>query len=76
MTKNYKSILVECKSVNRKQVDETFYLTLDSLADRFGAGYKIVLIPVTDISAEGYSSYFERGKRMDIITISKKSDLD
>lgn len=73
LTKGYRSILVECKST--KNVDEDFYLILDSLADHFGIGYKKVLIAVTDASNSVYESYVSRGKQMDIITISKKADL-
>ncbi|MBQ1376641.1 MAG: DUF1887 family protein [Lachnospiraceae bacterium] len=73
LTKGYRSILVECKST--KSPDEDYYLTLDSLADHFGIGYKKVLIMVTDISSDGYGQYKSRGKQMDIITISTKEEL-
>lgn len=73
LTKGYRSILVECKST--KNVEENFYLILDSLADHFGIGYKKVLIAVTDENSDAYDDYVSRGKQMDIITISKKADL-
>ena len=73
LTKGYRSILVECKST--REPDENFYMTLDSLADHFGIGYKKVLVMVTDTSARSFSHYDSRGKQMDIITISKKEDL-
>lgn len=73
LTKDYRSILVECKST--RTPDEGFYLTLDSLADHFGIGYKKVLIMVTDTNKTSYDNYVSRGKQLDIITISKKSDL-
>jgi predicted AAA+ superfamily ATPase len=73
LTKDYRSILVECKST--KMPDEGFYLTLDSLADHFGIGCKKVLIMVTDIHRESYDKHVSRGKQMDIITISNKNDL-
>lgn len=73
LTKDYRSILVECKST--KDVEEGFYLTLDSLADHFGIGYKKVLILVTDSTNESYDSYVSRGKQMDIITLTSKDDM-
>lgn len=74
LTKGYRSILVECKSI--KNVQESFYLILDSIADHFGIGYKKVLIMVTDTDKEGYSQFVSRGKQMGIITISKREELD
>lgn len=74
LTKGYRSLLVECKST--KDMDESFYLTLDSLADHFGIGCKKVLIAVTDTNGSSYGNYVSRGKQMDIITISQKTDLD
>ncbi len=73
LTKGYRSIFVECKST--KDPDEGFYLTLDSLADHFGIGFKKVLVMVTDTSSRAFSKYDSRGKQMDIITISRKSEL-
>ena len=73
LTKGYRSILVECKST--KEVEEGFYLTLDSLADHFGIGYKKVLILVTDASDHAYDGYVSRGKQMDIITLTSKEDM-
>ncbi len=73
LTKGYRSILAECKST--KSPDENFYLTIDSLGDHFGIGYKKVLIMVTDVQAASYEQYRSRGNLMDIITLSTKSDL-
>lgn len=73
LTKGFRSILVECKSA--KDVSEDFYLILDSLGDHFGINYKKVLILVTDVKAGSYERYNSRGKQMDIITISSKTDM-
>lgn len=73
LTKDYRSILVECKST--KNPDENFFLTLDSLGDHFGIGYKKVLIMVTDVEDKAYDGYLSRGRQMDIIVISKKEEL-
>ncbi|MCR5323267.1 MAG: hypothetical protein K6E85_08375 [Lachnospiraceae bacterium] len=73
LTKGYRSIMIECKST--KEQDEQYYLTLDSLADHFGIGYKKVLIIVTDPDTERFNIQESRGKQMDIITVSKKEDL-
>ncbi len=70
LTKGYKSVLVECKSV--KTPDESFYLNLDSLADHFGIGQKKVLIMISNTGER----YISRGKQLDIITISSKEELD
>ena len=64
---------MECKST--KSADEGYYLTLDSLGDHFGIGFKKVLIMVTDTRAKTYGGYVSRGKQMDIITLSSKDDL-
>lgn len=74
LTKGYRSILVECKST--KEQDENYYLTLDSLADHFGIGFKKVLIIVTNTGSEGFDMHEARGRQMDIVTVSQKSDLD
>ena len=74
LTKDYRSIIVECKSA--KSPDEDFYLILDSLANQFGIGYKKVLVMVTDTTAKNYDSYVLRGEQLEIITISEKEDLD
>lgn len=73
LTKGFRSVFVECKST--KDADENFYLTLDSLADHFGIGYKKVLIMVTDVRNDSYDIHISRGKQMDIITISEKAEL-
>lgn len=73
LTKGFRSIFVECKST--KDADENYYLTLDSLADHFGIGYKKVLIMVTDVRNDSYDIHISRGKQMDIITISEKAEL-
>lgn len=74
LTKGFRSIFVECKST--KDADENFYLTLDSLADHFGIGFKKVLIMVTDMENDSYDIHLSRGKQMDIITISDKAELE
>lgn len=73
LTKDYRSILIECKS--RKDMNEGYYLTLDSLADHFGIGYKKVLIVITNTNKKGFAGQISRGKQMDIITISSKEEL-
>ena len=73
LTKGFRSVLVECKST--KEVKESFYLTLDSLADHFGIGYKKVLIVLSDMANGPYSNYVLRGQMMDVITISTKEEL-
>ena len=74
LTHGYRSLLVECKST--RDGSEDFYLTLDSLADHFGIGYKKVLIMVTDTTTEQYRNFKSRGEQMDIITISGRQELD
>jgi hypothetical protein len=74
LTKGYRSILVECKST--KEVDEGYYLTLDSLGDHFGIGCRKVLVVVTRSDSKGYDVQLSRGRQMDILTISQRSDLD
>ena len=73
LTKDYRSIIIECKSVRRN--DENYYLKLDSLVEHFGIGYRKVLIIVTDTEHNSYESYTARGKQMDIVTISTREDL-
>lgn len=74
LTWGFRSVFVECKST--KDADENFYLTLDSLADHFGIGFKKVLIMVTDMQNDSYDIHLSRGKQMDIITISDKTELE
>lgn len=71
LTRGFKSILAECKSV--KNPSEDFYLILDSLGDHFGINCKKVLIMVSDMSEK--QLYLSRGKQMDIITIWKKEEI-
>ncbi|MCQ2536844.1 MAG: DUF1887 family CARF protein [Lachnospiraceae bacterium] len=73
LTKGFRSLLVECKST--QEPEEGFYLTLDSLGNHFGIGYKKVLIMVTNTRKESYGDYLARGQQMDVITISSKGDL-
>jgi len=77
VTKGFKSILTECKSVNKPEED--YYLILDSLGDHFGINYKKVLIMACDMrDPEGKSErkqYLSRGNQMDIITIWKKNEI-
>ena len=73
LTHGYRSVLVECKSV--KEGKPEFYMTLDSLGDHFGINYKKVLIMVTDMETEAYSTCISRGEQLDIITLSSREDL-
>lgn len=80
LTKGYSSIFVECKSVIA--AEEGFYLTLDSLANKFGINCKKVLIMVIDTNPDNedkkkaYKNYVSRGNQLDIVTLSTKHDLD
>ncbi|SCW45944.1 hypothetical protein SAMN02910456_01230 [Ruminococcaceae bacterium YRB3002] len=74
LTKGYRSILIECKSI--ASVDEGIYLTLDSLGDHFGINYAKILILVTDTTTPSYGQFVSRGNQMDIITISTRKELE
>ena len=75
LTKGFRTIIVECKSVYK--LDQTFYQKLDSLSSQFGIAEKAVIL------ANTYDPYYKktnslnitRGKQMDIITISKPEDI-
>lgn len=77
VTKGFKSILAECKSVNKP--DEDYYLILDSLGDHFGINYKKVLIMACDMrDPDGKlerKQYLSRSNQMDIITVWKKDEI-
>jgi hypothetical protein len=74
LTKGYRSILIECKSI--ASVDEGIYLTLDSLGDHFGINYAKILILVTDTTTPSYGQFVSSGNQMDIITISTRKELE
>lgn len=76
LTKGYRSILVECKSITVNNFkDENVYEKLNSIADHFGIDYKKVLIWLTNTNHPGYKTYISRGKQLGIITISNKNDM-
>lgn len=74
LTKGYQSIILECKSV--ASPSEQYYLTLDSLANRYGINCKKVLVMVTDTKNLNYENYVSRGNQMGIVTYSTQSDIE
>lgn len=80
LTKGYKTILLECKSV--VSPDENFYLKLDSLANRFGINCRKVMVLVTDMNPDNddrkkaRNRLKSRGNQLGIVTISSKRELD
>lgn len=76
MTKGFRSLIIECKA--RKQLDQNFYHKLYSISEQFGINAGMVLI------ANTYDSFFanqnhdqiQRGQMMDIITVSKREDIE
>ena len=79
LTKGFKTIIVECKAVEKLKQD--YYQKLDSLSSQFGIAEKGVILANTyDKSHEDTNATNElmktRGKLMDIITISEQKDIE
>ncbi len=78
LTKNFKSIIIECKA--RSSLDQNFYHKLLSVANQFGIAVKKVMIANTyenyDTINAVNDTMVERGSQMDIITIRKPEDIN
>ena len=76
LTKGFRSIIVECKNVDKLEAD--YYYKLCSVADHFGIGTIKVLIGNTakgePISSDDVQQ--SRGRQMDIVTISGESQIN
>lgn len=76
ITKGFRSIIIECKA--RKQLDQNFYHKLYSISEQFGINVKMVLIANTydRFFANQNKDQIQRGQMMDIITVSKREDIE
>lgn len=78
MTKGFRSMIVECKAVQKLTLD--YYHKLDSIVGKFGIGAKRVLVGNTysnnPLHNEGNSMQKSRGMQLNITTISGQTDLE
>lgn len=79
LTKGFRSVLIECKSV--KKMTEDYFLKFHSLATRFGISDIRVLLGNTyrndkEFLAQSNRSQISRGNSLSIITVSEPEDVE
>lgn len=76
LTKGFKTIIVECKAVEKLKQD--YYQKLYSLTNQFGIAEKGIILANTYDQREQEANEVmkKRGKLMDIITISEQIDIE
>ena len=76
LTKGFSTLFMECKAT--KEMKWEYYTKIESLSRHFGINVKIVIVADTQDTADSKAfneTYYDRGRQINVITISESDDI-